>query len=166
MLVVSSGAGAGEISQLQERLTATAAHRKGTHLVIPLHSNVAPAEQRAAFQRPRPGVRKIVIATNIAETSLTIEDVVYVVDSAKLKVWMVGSPIFTVMSSSEKLEGKSGCSQQMWPLGCRGHYHGLTDQAAASSPPLYSFSAANADSHHIVLSRSVSISCLIVNLPA
>lgn len=84
--LVSSGAGAGEISQLQERLTATAAHRKGTHLVIPLHSNVAPAEQRAAFQRPWPGVRKIVIATNIAETSLTIEDVVYVVDTAKLKV--------------------------------------------------------------------------------
>ena len=31
------------------------------------------------------GTRKIVLATNIAETSLTIEDVVYVVDSGKLK---------------------------------------------------------------------------------
>ena len=32
-----------------------------------------------------PGVRKIVVATNIAETSLTIPDVVYVVDSGRQK---------------------------------------------------------------------------------
>lgn len=38
-----------------------------------------------AFKRPPSGVRKVVLATNIAETSLTIEDVVYVVDSGKLK---------------------------------------------------------------------------------
>ena len=32
---------------------------------MPLHSMVAPAEQRRVFLRPPPGVRKIVLATNI-----------------------------------------------------------------------------------------------------
>lgn len=79
-------AGIGEISSLQERLSSTAKYRQGQHWVIPLHSSVSPGDQRQAFKRPPSGVRKIVIATNIAETSLTIEDVVYVVDCGKLKV--------------------------------------------------------------------------------
>lgn len=78
--------GIGEISSLQERLSSTAKYRQGQQWVIPLHSSVSPGDQRQAFKRPPEGVRKIVIATNIAETSLTIEDVVYVVDCGKLKV--------------------------------------------------------------------------------
>lgn len=79
--------GIGEISSLQERLSSTAKYRQGKQWVIPLHSSVSPGDQRQAFKRPPEGVRKIVIATNIAETSLTIEDVVYVVDCGKLKVY-------------------------------------------------------------------------------
>lgn len=78
--------GLGEIMAMYDRLTASRAHQEGTLRVLPLHSSVSPAEQRRVFERPPPDVRKVVLATNIAETSLTIEDVTYVVDSGKLKV--------------------------------------------------------------------------------
>lgn len=48
-------------------------------------SQVQSAEQRRAFQPPPEGVRKIVLATNLAETAITIDDVVYVIDSGRVK---------------------------------------------------------------------------------
>lgn len=75
-----------EISKLRDMLREHPTLGKQQEaLIYPLHSMVAPAEQRKVFQRPPQGVRKIVLATNIAETAVTIDDVVYVVDSGRLK---------------------------------------------------------------------------------
>lgn len=52
-------------------------------LVYPLHSTIASEDQEAAFLVPPPGYRKIVLATNIAETGITIPDVTCVVDTGK-----------------------------------------------------------------------------------
>ena len=42
-------------------------------IIYPLHSSLSTAEQTAVFQVPKNGIRKVVVATNIAETSITIE---------------------------------------------------------------------------------------------
>ncbi|KAG1839236.1 P-loop containing nucleoside triphosphate hydrolase protein [Suillus subalutaceus] len=51
--------------------------------ILPLHANLSNDEQLAVFANTKRW--KIIAATNVAETSITIEDVVYVVDSGRVK---------------------------------------------------------------------------------
>lgn len=54
-------------------------------LLLACHGSMPSSEQRLIFDKPEDGVRKIVLATNMAETSITINDVVFVVDCGKAK---------------------------------------------------------------------------------
>ncbi|KAI4324673.1 hypothetical protein MLD38_030140 [Melastoma candidum] len=54
-------------------------------LLLACHGSMASSEQRLIFDKPPDGVRKIVLATNMAETSITINDVVFVIDCGKAK---------------------------------------------------------------------------------
>lgn len=54
-------------------------------LVLQLHSGIPKKDQQLVFQPAVPGQRKIVLSTNIAETSLTIDDVSVVIDSGLAK---------------------------------------------------------------------------------
>uniref|UniRef100_V5GQ99 Oxysterol-binding protein n=1 Tax=Kalmanozyma brasiliensis (strain GHG001) TaxID=1365824 RepID=V5GQ99_KALBG len=56
------------------------------HEIHILHSSVPVQDQQAVFEPVRhKGIRRIILATNIAETSITIPDVVYVVDTGRVK---------------------------------------------------------------------------------
>lgn len=54
--------------------------------VVALHAGLSTADQLAVFQAPERGTRKVVISTNIAEASVTIDGIRFVVDSGFVKV--------------------------------------------------------------------------------
>ncbi|GAA5933455.1 hypothetical protein JCM3775_000699 [Rhodotorula graminis] len=80
--------GQDEIEAAQESLeeTARALGNKVAELVIaPIYANL-PTEMQSKIFEPTPeGARKVVLATNIAETSITIDGVVYVIDPGFVK---------------------------------------------------------------------------------
>lgn len=57
--------------------------------ILPIYSQMPADLQAKIFDRAPPGVRKVIVATNIAETSLTVDGIMYVVDCgfSKLKVY-------------------------------------------------------------------------------
>nr|CAB3487075.1 unnamed protein product [Digitaria exilis] len=78
--------GVAEIDMLIDRLSASVRFGgAASDWILPLHSLLGPSDQRKVFHSPPDKFRKVIIATDIAETSITIDDVVYVVDTGKHK---------------------------------------------------------------------------------
>lgn len=78
--------GMGEIRRLMDSLQAHKRFGDRRQWVLyALHSSISSDKQQAAFDVPANGVRKIVIATNIAETGITIPDITCVIDTGKHK---------------------------------------------------------------------------------
>lgn len=105
-----------DISKVHDKLKDVKVFSSGKFRIIPLHSMMPSANQREVFDRPPKGVRKIVIATNIAETSITIDDVVFVVDGGKVKekTYDVSNkiaclqPVWISKASSRQRRGRAG----------------------------------------------------------
>ncbi|KAI0007716.1 P-loop containing nucleoside triphosphate hydrolase protein [Xylariaceae sp. FL0662B] len=79
--------------------------------VLPLHASLDTREQRRVFASPPPGKRKVVVATNVAETSITIDDIVAVIDTGKVK-----ETSFDPQNNMRKLEetfaSRAACKQR------------------------------------------------------
>ncbi|KZO92472.1 P-loop containing nucleoside triphosphate hydrolase protein [Calocera viscosa TUFC12733] len=71
------------VAEIKQCMSSLSAMRPA--LILPLHANLSPAEQKLVFPPPPKGQRKIIVATNVAETSITIPDIVHVVDAGRVK---------------------------------------------------------------------------------
>ena len=100
--------GIGEIRRLGERLAGTVARESVD--ILELHGDLGSEAQDAALKPTAPGRRKLVLATNIAETSLTIDGVCIVVDSG-LERRQVFDPV-TGMSRRETVRISRASAEQ------------------------------------------------------
>lgn len=111
--------GAGEIQRTAERLEGLGAD---VHLA-PLYGALSPAEQDAAVLPAPRGTRKIVLATDIAESALTIEGVRVVIDSGLSRVAEdnidgLGSRLKTVRASRASVDQRCGRAGRLEPGVC------------------------------------------------
>lgn len=74
------------VAEIRQAVDAIRAATKGEKIeAFPLHANLSSEEQTAVFRPVREGYRKVVVATNVAETSITIDGIVYVIDCGRVK---------------------------------------------------------------------------------
>jgi pre-mRNA-splicing factor ATP-dependent RNA helicase DHX16 len=102
------------------QLLRDASQEKGSSIrelmILPIYSTLPPEEQNKIYSPTPTGSRKVVIATNIAETSITIDGIVYVIDSGLCKQKFFNpetlmeqlSVVPTSQASAEQRRGRAG----------------------------------------------------------
>ena len=78
---------------------------------LPLHASLLPTEQRRVFPPPPKGQRKVIAATNVAETSITISDIVAVIDLGKVKETRF-DPQNNMVKLEEVWASRAACKQR------------------------------------------------------
>lgn len=92
-------------------------------VALPLYAALPPQQQLKVFEKVKPHQRKVILSTNIAETSVTIPGVRYVIDSGlrKIKVWRheLGlSTLLTVPISKASASQRTGRAGREAPGKC------------------------------------------------
>ncbi|EPS69371.1 hypothetical protein M569_05391, partial [Genlisea aurea] len=126
-----------DIQRMREKLLSNPFFKdQAKFLILPLHSMVPLTEQKKVFRRPPPGCFKIVLSTNIAETSVTIDDIICVIDSGRMKEKSY-DPYINVSSLQSSWISKANARQREGRAGrCRPGvcYHLYSKVRAASLP--------------------------------
>lgn len=110
--------------------------------IVPLFAMLSPEEQASVFELPAAGTRLIVVATNVAETSVTIPGVRFVVDCGRVKS-RIYDPRTNVQKFVVEWTSKASTEQRTGRAGrtCDGHCFRLFSAAvferefAAFTPP-------------------------------
>lgn len=151
-----------DIKRTREKLQNSSFFKDSSKFVIlALHSMVPSVEQKKVFKRPPPGCRKIILSTNIAETAITIDDVVYVLDTGRMKEKSYDpyNNVSTLHSSwiskasAKQREGRAGRCQ---PGIC---YHLYSKLRAASLPAFQVPEIKRMPIEELCLQVFVSFSC-------
>lgn len=110
--------GYNEIMDLRDYIAARTSSRRESEsfIVYTIHSQINTTDQKKMFERPPKNVRKIILSTNISETSITIDDVGFVIDSGKVKEMLYDSnndfsmlnTFWTSKSSVLQRKGRAG----------------------------------------------------------
>ncbi|MBR5033333.1 MAG: ATP-dependent RNA helicase [Treponema sp.] len=79
--------------------------------ILPLYGRLAKEEQERVFDDPPSGKKKVIVTTNIAETSVTIHDITTVIDSGLAKLNFYSPRTFT-SSLNETPVSKASCNQR------------------------------------------------------
>ena len=79
--------------------------------ILPLYGRLSKEEQEKVFDEPPAGKKKVIISTNIAETSVTISDITTVIDSGLCKLNFYNPRNFT-SSLIESSVSKASCNQR------------------------------------------------------
>ncbi|CAK9438972.1 uncharacterized protein LODBEIA_P31960 [Lodderomyces beijingensis] len=122
--------GVGEINRAMREVSAVLPNA----IVLPLHSSLSPRDQNSVFKSYPGKKRKIVLATNIAETSITISDCVVVIDTGRSKTMFFDADLNTTKlveewCSQAEIKQRRGRSGRVTSGTC---YHLYTKETAQS----------------------------------
>ena len=99
--------------------------------ILPIYSQMPADLQAKIFDKAAPGTRKVIVATNIAETSLTVDGIMYVVDAgfSKLKVYNPRMGMDTLQITPISQANASQRAGRAGRTGPGKAYHLYTEQA-------------------------------------
>uniref|UniRef100_A0AAG5CUI8 Probable ATP-dependent RNA helicase spindle-E n=1 Tax=Anopheles atroparvus TaxID=41427 RepID=A0AAG5CUI8_ANOAO len=108
--------GVNEIERMAEELNKLtsmqgAVAERTEFTVLKLHSLLPPDEQALVFIKPPPGHRKVILATNIAESSITIPDIKFVIDFCLHRI-LIADTVNNFTSLRTQWASKNNCIQR------------------------------------------------------